>query len=146
MVAALLAGCGSYTKRDFIARADAICANTVRDTRAIPPPASSTNATQELRYLGAYLGHVVPILQSETKQIHALKRPPESARERDALSRYLSALAQSVASYEQLYAAAKAGDPRAAASAEAALRTSPVGSLAASYGLDTCATPGATVA
>lgn len=143
---ALLAGCGSYTKRDFTAGADAICASTVRAIRAIPPPAASTDAAQELRDLGAYLGRVVPILESETKQIHALQRPTESAAAADARKRYLAALAQSVTAYKQLAASAQAGDASGAAGAEAALRSSPVSSLAAAYGLNACATPGATVA
>jgi hypothetical protein len=144
-LAVLLAGCGSYTKRDFAAGANAICASTVRATRALTPAASGQSSTQELRALSGYLDRLVPLLESESKQIHALKRPAGSARERELLTRYLAALTESVAQYKQLAAAAGAGDARAAARAEAVLEASPVTSLASRYGLRSCAAPGATV-
>jgi hypothetical protein len=138
---ALLAACGSYTKHDFIASADAICASTVPATRAGAPPSA-----RGLSALAAYLGKLLPILRAEEKEIHALKRPAESARDGATLASYMRALSQSVSAFEQLASAAKAGDRQTVASAEAALRTSPVGSLASSYGLRSCGTPGATVA
>ena len=58
----------------------------------------------------------------------------------------MRALSQSVSDFEQLAAGAKAGDRHTVASAEGALRASRVGSLASSYGLRSCGTPGATVA
>lgn len=140
-VAALLAGCGSYTKHDFITSADAICASTVRQTRALAPPSS-----QQLSALSTYLDQLVPILRSEEKQIRTLQHPAETARESAALASYLGALTQSVSDFENLAAAAKAGERQAVTSAEAALRVSQVGSLAARYGLRSCGTPGATVA
>jgi hypothetical protein len=140
-LAAVLAGCGSYTRKDFITAADAICSSTQRQTRAIPPPTAST-----LPALGAYLGHVVPVLQAESKQIRALGRPVQTTAERIALDSYLTALSQSVTGYKQLQAAAAANDAKAVASAEAALRANEVASLAANYGLRSCGTPGATVA
>jgi hypothetical protein len=139
--AALLAACGSYTKHDFITSADAICASTVRQTRSLAPPSS-----QQLSALSAYLDQLLPILRSELKQIRALQHPAGSARDGATLASYLRALAQSVSAFETLAAAAKAGDRQSVASAEAALRVSPVGSLATRYGLRSCGTPGATVA
>jgi hypothetical protein len=86
------------------------------------------------------------VLENEASQLHALPRPPGNATEQAALKRYLAAVAQTVASYKQLAAAAKRGDDQAVASAEAALGASPVYTLATSYGLHSCGTPGATTA
>jgi len=128
MLAALVAGCGADTKGDFVARANAICASTVRETRSIAPPSFTHSKAQQLRALAGYLASVLPVVQSEATQLHALRRPTEVAHDRAALARYLSAVARGVAS------------------AEAALRASPVTSLAAAYGLRSCGSPGATVA
>ena len=138
---ALLAGCGSHSKRDFVASANAICAATVRDARELAPPTSG-----QVSDLASYLAKVVPIIQSEQRQISALPRPTQSASNSAELARYLAALRQSAADFQALEAAAKAGDRHAIDSAEAALRVNPVSSLAASYGLRSCATAGATVA
>jgi hypothetical protein len=140
-VAVALAGCGSYTKHDFITSADAICAGAVRQTRAVPPPSS-----RQVSALAPYLGKVSPILESEERQIRALKHPTQSGRDRAALERYLAALHQFVADFKHFAAAAATGNARALASAEAALRTSSLDALAKGYGLRSCGTPGATVA
>jgi hypothetical protein len=61
LAAAVLAGCGgTYTKRDFIARADAICAGAVRETRAIAPPAFSGTGAQRISALAQYLARCYP--------------------------------------------------------------------------------------
>ncbi len=142
-VAALVAGCGAsgYTKSDFVARADAICTSTVRQARALTPPASTS---QPGGALAAYLGQLVPLVQSEEHQLRALKRPPGKARDSATLTAYYAALAQIVANYRQLEAAARRGDTQAATDVEATLRASPVADLAASYGLRSCGTPGST--
>jgi len=138
-LAAMLAACGgSYTKRDFIARADAICTSTLRETRSIAPPSFGGAAGQQLGALAQYLETLVPVVQTEARQLRALQRPPGDARDRAALERYLGAVTQVAAQYEQLAGAAKRGDAQGVASAEAALRASPVASLAASYGLSSC--------
>lgn len=140
---ALIAGCGgAYTKSDFIARADAICATAVRETRSAAPPQTGP---QQLSALAQYLAEILPVVQSEVSQIRALKRPSGDTRDGVALSRYLQASARDVGYYRALAAAAKRGDAQGVASDEAALRASPVTSLAASYGLRSCGTPGATV-
>jgi hypothetical protein len=144
-VAALLGGCGSYTRADFIARADAICASAVRRARTIAPPSFSDSASQKLSALAGYLAQVLPIARSESSSLRALRRPVEKAGERAALARYLRALARAAGEYGDLAAAAKRGDAAGVASAEAALRVSPVGADAASYGLRSCAAPAATV-
>lgn len=142
-LAALVAGCGGTgnTKSDFITRADAICTKTLRQTRAIVPPASTS---QPGGALAAYLGELVPIVQSEADQLRALKRPSGTARDRVTLSQYFGALGEVVTAYRRLDAAARQGDAQTVADVEATLRTSPVAALAASYGLRTCGTPGAT--
>lgn len=137
----MVAGCGSsgYSKSDFVARADGICTNTLRQTRALAPPASASGSS-----VAAYLGKLVPLVESEADQLRALARPPDSARDRATLTAYFAALGQVVAAYRQLKAAAARGDAQAIADVEATLNASPVASLAASYGLKACGTPGST--
>jgi hypothetical protein len=127
-----------------VARADAICTGAVRQTRSIPPPAAAQAAGAQYTALASYLNGVVPVLESEASQLRALRRPPGSASDRALLERYFAALAQTVASYKSLATAARNGDEAGVASAEAALGSSPVYSLAESYGLRSCGTPGAT--
>jgi hypothetical protein len=147
-LAALAAGCGAtYTKQDFIARADAICASALRQTRAITPPPELDVARGQMSELSDYLGAVVPIARSEATSLLALRRPSkDDAHDRATLSSYLSAVSQQVSDYDQLASAAMRGDPAGVASAEAQLRASPAASLAASYGLHECDTPGSTAA
>lgn len=145
IIAGLVAGCGSYTKANFVAAADAICASTVRATRAVPPPSFGSSGAQQLSALATYLAVVSPIVQSEAKQIQALKNPSENARNDALRMRYLTALSQVADDYRKLAAAAKQGDAQAVANEEAALRASPIASSAQSYGLRSCGTAGATV-
>jgi hypothetical protein len=84
------------------------------------------------------------VVQSEARQLRALKRPSGDARDRAALERYLGAEAQSASTYRELAAAANGADAHGVASAEAALRASPVASLAAGYGLRVCGSAGST--
>ena len=127
-----------------MARANAICMKTLGQTRAITPPASTS---QPGGAFAAYLGQLVPLVQSEAEQIRALKRPGGgTAQDRQMLSRYLAALGQVAAAYGQLEGAAKRGDVQAIASVEAMLRANPAADLAASYGLRACGNPGATTA
>jgi hypothetical protein len=132
----LIAGCGGsgYTKHDFVTRADAICASALRQARSIAPGTA----------LPTYLAQYVPVLESEATQLQALRRPPDTAHDRATLTHYFAALAQTVVEYRQLAAAARNGDQQAVTNAEAALGASPVYSLATSYGLTSCGTPGST--
>ena len=140
-----VAGCGgsSYTKSDFVARANAICTSTLRQTRALSPPASTS---QPGGTLAAYLGQLVPLVQSEADQLRALKRPPDDNHDSATLNSYYTALGQIVENYRQLEAAARRGDTQTVTDIEATLRASPVAGLAASYGLGSCSTPGSTTA
>lgn len=146
-VAVLVSACGGgnthYTKADFVARANAICTKTLSQTRAITPPAS----TRPGDALAAYLGQLVPLLQTEANQIRALKRPSGgTAQDRRVLTHYLAALGQVVGAYRRLETAARRGDAQTIANVEATLRDNPAADLATSYGLHSCGTPGATTA
>jgi len=140
-LALIVVGCGgsAYTKSDFIARADAICTSTVRQARALAPPASTSGAA-----LSTYVGRLVPLVESEAAQLRALKRPTDTAHDKATLTAYFAALGQVVDAYRQLEAAAGRGDAQTIADVEATLRSSPVASLASGYGLKTCGTPGST--
>jgi len=135
-VAAFVAGCGGsgYTKHDFVTEADAICTGALRQARSI------TTGTALPTYLAGY----VPVLESEASQLRALRRPPDTPRDRATLDRYFAALQQTVSEYRQLLTAARSGDQQGVTNAEAALGASPVYSLATSYGLSSCGTPGST--
>jgi hypothetical protein len=146
LVLVLLAGCGSYTKHDFIARADAICASTVRQTRLIAPPSFTHVPAERLKALAAYAAQVLPLVRSEASQLGGLRRPTEAAADRAALVSFLTAFGQVVADYQGLATAASAADAAGVARAEASLTGNPVASLAARYGLRSCGTPGATSA
>jgi hypothetical protein len=144
LLSAVLAGCGGggYSKSDFVAQANGICTNTLRQTRAIAPPtsASATGA------MAGYLSRLVPLVQSEADQLRKLRRPGGSARDRLMLSQYFAALGQAVTAYRELEGAARSGDSETIARVEATLRASPVAALAAAYGIRACGTPSATVA
>lgn len=141
----LVGGCGStVTKHDYIARADAICAAAVRQTRATAPPVAATSARGRLQALARYVERVTPIAASELSQLQGLKRPPGPASETAALDQYLAALRQAVSDYRALGAAAAQGDASGVRDAEAALAGSRVTGLATAYGLRACGTPGGT--
>jgi len=144
-VGGLLAGCGSYTKHDFIARADAICTSTVRATRLIAPPSFRHAGAQQLRALAGYTSKVLPLVQAETSQLRGLPRPQGgAAADRSTLKGFLDAFTALVGDYRSLEMAAAKADAPGVARAEAALGVSPVASLAARYGLRSCGTAGAT--
>jgi len=147
-VASLVGGCGGsgYTRGDFVARADAICAGALRHIRSVSPPGTAQAGSGQDGTLTAYLRSVVPVLESEASQLRALQRPPGTKSQQDMLARWYAALDESVASYKALAAAAARGDDQGVADAEAALGASPVYTLAVSYGLRSCGTPGATTA
>lgn len=135
-----LTGCGGHTvtKRDVIARGNAICVAALRQIRALPTP----TAAGSLAGLSGYLQRVAPIVAREAAQLRALPRP---AAGRDLLNRYIAAAAAGASQYRALAAAAAAGDAAGAAQALARLRQSPAAALATGYGLTQCAAPGSTV-
>jgi len=133
-----LAACGSSapSKRDVIARGDAICETAFRDAQTIPPPAASTARGPSLSALADYLRRVKPIVDTEVAGLRALPHP---AQDRALLDRYIAAMTASEAQYSALSSAAARDDEAGVASALAALRASPASSLAASYGFGSCA-------
>jgi hypothetical protein len=138
-----LAACGSsYTKQNFVDRANGICTDALAQTRAIAP----TGAPESNRALAAYLRRVLPIVQQEASQLRALRRPPGSDADNAALDRYLSALDGEVAATKRLRDAAARGDGDGVSAAENDLQSSEAASLAARYGLKSCASPGSTAA
>ncbi len=143
---ALLVGCGSYTKHDFIARADAICASTVRLTRLIPPPTFTRVPAERLRALAGYAAQLLPLVRAEATQLRGLRRPTQGAADKATLASFLAAFGLVVADYQSLATAATAADAAGVARAEASLSASPVAALAARYGLRSCGAPGATSA
>ena len=72
---ALLAGCGGdggrMSSEEFRSEANAICAETERELRALPPPEDSA------RGVAAYAERAVPILDDRLERLRELK-PPES--------------------------------------------------------------------
>jgi hypothetical protein len=141
----LVVGCGAYTKRDFIARADAICTTTVRATRLIAPPSFGHAGPEQLRALAGYTAKVLPLVQDEAKQLAGLPRPQGgAAADRTTLTTFLGAFDALAGDYRSLETAASRADAAGVARAEAALAVSPVGSLAGRYGLRSCGTAGAT--
>lgn len=135
LAALVVSACGGHTatKQDVIARGNAICAGAVRDLQATPPPAGGETS---LPGLAAYLSAIMPILQREVSNLKALPRP---AADRALLDRYVSAVAQSGATYRALAAAARRGDQDGVNQVLAQLEANPASSLAARYGLNQCA-------
>jgi hypothetical protein len=140
LAALVVAACGGHTatKQDVIARANAICAGATRDLLATPPPAGGETS---LPGLAAYLQAITPILQREISNLKTLPRP---AADRALLEQYVSAVAQSGATYRTLGAAAQRGDQDGVNQAFAQLQANPASSLAARYGLTQCAGAGGT--
>lgn len=134
LAALVVTACGAHTanKQDVIARGNAICAAALRDLRATPPPAAGETS---LAGLAAYLRSIMPILQREVANLQALPRP---AADRALLDQYVSAVADSGATYRALAAAAGRGDQDAVNQALAQLQANPASSLAARYGLGQC--------
>ncbi len=142
MAAAVLAGCGStYTKQDFVAQADGICASALRELRSV---AAQSQPTAGSAQQAAYFASVARVVKSEAAELHALPRPHDDAGDGATRRSYVDSVAQVAAEFSALAAAARTGDAGGLAAAEAALRASPVDSLAARYGLHDCATAGTT--
>jgi hypothetical protein len=126
-------GCGGHTatKSDVIARASQICETAATSVREVAPPSG-----QSMPELARYFAQVAPIVRGEVTQLSALPRPAE---DRAVLDQYVAAAEQSANAFRGLAAAARAGDRAALASAGAALRANPAGTLAARYGIPRCA-------
>ena len=136
LAALALSACGSYTRHDFIEQADAICASTLQQERV------AAGATTDV---SAYLARVVPEVRKETSALQRLRRPPGSARQRQALRLYLAAQ-QATAMLLATYAADTAAHATASATSTAmALQALPLASTARASGLRVCGSAGATL-
>ncbi|MFZ0039675.1 MAG: hypothetical protein WAK93_00080, partial [Solirubrobacteraceae bacterium] len=132
-LALVACGGGATSKKDVIARANAICADAVRDIRATPAPAGGQIS---LPALATYLRQVLPTVKKEVASLRALPRPTQN---RALLNSYLAAVAASGSDYEALAKAAARGDRAGVSQALEALQTNPDESLARRYGLAQCA-------
>jgi hypothetical protein len=131
-VAATACGGSSATKKDVIARGNAICSEAVRAVRALAPPPQGNTATA----LSAYLQRLLPIVDQEVSRLRKLPRArPDEA----LLHRYIDSITEAGTTYKQLAAAARRNDIASVAKYLGALRASPAQSLAQRYGMTQCA-------
>jgi hypothetical protein len=145
LAAVLVAGCGSsYTRADFIQRADGICTGTTRAVRLLKPPQFGQASVQQQRSSGAYFGHAASLVKSEARRLSALPVPPETGAQRRVRVQWLAAVHDSAAALQALAEATSKGDTAATTAANQRLAANPVVRLAARYGAHACAGPGAT--
>jgi hypothetical protein len=132
--AALISGCGGHTatRKDVIARANAICFNAQQAARSVASPgAGATNA----KGLAAYFNKVVPIVAKEARQLAELPRPQQR---QATLNHYIDAVGASVAGYRAAARAAAAGDDGGVTQALAKLQSGGATRYARAYGLTQC--------
>jgi hypothetical protein len=130
--AATIAACGGHsdTRKDVIARANAICFSAQQAARSVTSPnAGDTKA------LATYFKKVVPIVVKEARQLAGLPRPtPRQA----TLNHYVDAVNASVADYRAAARAAAAGDGGGVTQALAKLQSGGATGYARAYGLTQC--------
>jgi hypothetical protein len=132
VVATACGGAGA-TKKDVIARGNAICSSTVSAVRAVVPPATGAGSGAALT---RYFRQLQPIVAKEVSQLRKLPRPgPDKA----LLNRYIDSVTRAAGDYRQLVAAAARNDITGVATYLSALRASPAQSLAQRYGMSQCA-------
>jgi len=129
---ALLASCGGDDASDpeFVARADAICTDALRQINRLPQP-------QGNRELPELIRQSRPIVREELKRLRELEAPADEASRFDAL---LAALSERAAALDDVAAAAGRRDAEAAQagidrSAEASDRSD---EIARDLGLEVC--------
>ncbi len=145
LVGLLVAGCGgSYTRADFIQRADGICTGTTRQIRLLRPPQFGATTVLERRSSARYLIDAAELVKQEARRLSALPRPPENASQRRLRSRWLAEVHSSATELLALASATSTDDAAAMSSAEGKLAANPVVKLAGEYGARACAGPGAT--
>jgi hypothetical protein len=135
LAAAAIAGCGGHsaTRRDVIARADAICFNAQQAVRSVASPSAGAADTKAL---ATYFDKVTPIVAKEARQLAALPRPEQR---RATLNHYVAAVDASVAQYRAAARAAAAGDHGGVTQALARLQSGGATRYARAYGLAQCA-------
>jgi hypothetical protein len=108
---ALLAGCGGDGRmsiEEFRTEANAICAETERRLRELPPPADSPEG------VAGYADGAVPILEERHERLDELRPPEEEATPYDAL---LEEAEAEIRALRDLREAAEAEDHEGAAGA-----------------------------
>jgi hypothetical protein len=144
LVGMLVAACGStYTRADFIRRADGICLSTTRALRSLTPPQFTGSAVQQQLSLSRYLARVSPLVSAESRRLAGLPKPPGRPADAALLQRWLRAVHDSASDIHVLGDSERAGDPAFIAAARTALGALPVVKLASRYGMKACAGPGA---
>jgi hypothetical protein len=135
LVAGIASACGSSspTKKDVIARGNAICSSAVSSVRAVVPPAKGASSGTAL---AGYFKQLAPIVAKEISQLRKLPRP---STDKALLDRYIDAVTKAGKIYKQLAAAAQRNDIPGVAKYLGALRASPAQSLAQQYGMSQCA-------
>ena len=130
--AATIAGCGGHsaTRKDIVARANAICFTAQQAARSVPSPGAG-----DTKALAAYFDHVVPIVAKEARQLAALPRPQQR---QATLNHYVEAVSASVADYRSAARAATAGDAGEVTQALARLQSTDATRYAQAYGLNQC--------
>jgi hypothetical protein len=135
LVAVVATACGgsSTTKKDVIARGNAICSSAVSSVRAVVPPANGTTSGTAL---AGYFKRLEPIVAKEVSQLRKLPRP---STDKAVLIRYIDSVTKAGNVYKQLAAAAQRNDLPGVARYLGTLRDSPAQSLAQQYGMSQCA-------
>lgn len=135
--AAVLAitACGGSTvsRKDVIARADRICSTALTRLRTVTPP---SRAPAALTSMSAYVGRILPIVDTELAQLRKLPQPDSGGR---LLRAYIRSVATTAGQYRALARAAASGEQDRVDTALTTLSTSSAGSDAAAFGLTTCA-------
>jgi hypothetical protein len=132
--AALIGGCGGHTatRKDVIARANAICFTAQQAARSVASPAAGPTDTKAL---ATYFDKVTRIVAEEASQLAALPRPKQRRR---TLDRYVNAVGASVADYRAAARAAATGDDGGVTKALAKLQSGGATGYARAYGLMQC--------
>ena len=131
----MLVGCGSYTHRDYVTQADAICASTLRQVRALGPAGGIETA----------IAREAPLVGREVAALVRLRRPGESARAASLRRRFLSTFRDAGRLFSAVATAAARHDRGEALRAAAQLGSLPVAPSAAAYGLRVCGQSAGTV-
>lgn len=146
-VVTCLVACGSsYTKADFVTRAEGICLTTTRAIRSLNSPSFTGTPAEQRVSLGGYLVKVARRVSSEARHLSSLRKPPGTRREARLLGRWLAAVRESGNELADLGTAAGTADPTTVARSTAALGRLQVVDLARDYGVRGCAGPSASYA
>jgi hypothetical protein len=140
VVALVATACGSSatSKKDVIARGNAICSSAVSSARAVVPPAKGAGSGNAL---AGYFKQLEPIVAHEVSQLRKLPRPDA---DQAVLNQYIDAITKAGTTYKALAAAAQRGDLAGVAKYLGELRASAAQSLAQKYGMTQCAAAAST--